>query len=123
MKIYMTVDSKGNPIPFGNCRKFAWKSLRWINYHIGSRRGDDSWFVKKGGQVKVVDLKTNTIESFSAKSFLIMNGNQDSFKRECIEQLGFGADPQTLINMLNANLLNPVTSERVVTLLRNNQLI
>jgi len=123
MKIYMTIDAKGSPKSFGNCRKFAWKSLRWINYHIGSRRGDDSWFVKNGGQVKVVDLKNNTVESFSAKAFLIMNGNQDTFKKACIEALGFSADPQTLINMLNSNLLNPVTSDRVVTLLRNNHLI
>ncbi len=123
MKVYMTLDAKGNPRSFGNSRKFAWKSFRWIKYHIGPRRGEDSWFVRNGGQVKVIDLKNNIIESFSAKAFLIINGSQDTFKKECIEIIGFATDPQTLINMWRSNLLNPNISDKIESLLLKNSLI
>jgi hypothetical protein len=106
-KVYMTVDKTGNPVKFGNSRKYAWTSVRWVNYHLKPYRktAQPKPFVVNGGMVKIIDLNNDTIENIPAYAFLIRYGNEDAFKAESKERIGFSFDPGILISeFLNLEL-------------------
>ena len=122
-KVYMTIDRNGRPQTFGNSNKFAWKSARWVNYHLRPRWGNTSSFVNHGGQIRIVDLKTNTIENLSAAAFLVRFGNEEDFKAEAKQKIGFSLEPGVLVEMYNAGIFPSDFHEKVGNFLKEKNLI
>lgn len=105
-KVYMTIDRNGRPRSFGNSRKFAWKSERWVIYHLRPnwRTGEQSHFVRTGGLIKIVDLKTDTVETITAAAFIVRYGKLDDFKAEAKQKIGFSLEPGVLVEMYRAGI-------------------
>lgn len=124
-KVYMTIDRNGQPRSFGNSRKFAWKSARWVNYHLRPnwRSGEQSHFVRNGGTVRIIDLKTNTIENVTAAAFLVRYGKEDDFKAESKQRIGFSIEPGVLVEMYKAGVFSEDLQEKTGEFLKEKHLI
>jgi hypothetical protein len=123
-KVYMTLDRNGQPRKFGNSSKFCWTSARWVNYHLKPLwRETTNRFVESGGMVKIIDLKTDTIETMSAAVFTVRYGNEDVFKAEAKQRIGFSIEPGVLVEMFKAKIFPIELQSRTEEFLKEKQLI
>ena len=104
-KLYAVADKQGRPAKFGNCRKSAWTSPRWVNYHIGDR-GYRRTSSADRYDVHTIDLEKGTVEKMSAVAFLSLTQNPEKMKVEIHNKMGFTTDLATLESLVRAKALS-----------------
>lgn len=103
-KLYAVADKQGRPAKFGNCRKSAWTSPRWVNYHIGSRSYRSGSAERY--DVHIIDLANGTVEKMSAVAFISLTQSPEKMKAEVQAKMGFPADLATLEALVRAKALS-----------------
>lgn len=98
-KLFAITDKSGNPMQFGNSRKSAWKSPRWIEYHLKRRSYKDHY------DIHTIDFVTGTVSKTSAIAFLSSMQNSDDIKIESFNKFGFVADLNTLEGLVKTKAL------------------
>lgn len=122
-KLYAVTTKDGFPKQFGNARKSAWSSPRWVNYHIGPSR----WDIRNGSNqgkaanydVHVIDFETNTMTKMSGIAFYSMHQNPDAVRSEIKSRLGLDADLSTLESLVRTKMLSENAHYLVVQFLQS----
>jgi hypothetical protein len=117
-KLYAVTNKNGNPVKFGNCRKSAWTSPRWVNYHIGPRLYGASDHSSQY-DVHIIDFETNTMSKMSAVAFVAMTQSPEKMRAEIKSRLGIDADLQTLEGLVKSKMLNTESHFLVVQFLQS----
>lgn len=109
-KLFAVTDKKGNPMSFGNSNKSAWRSPRWVIYHIGPSRYDirNNRHSDKAERydVHIIDFNQGTVQKTSGVAFVSTHQNPEMIKAETLKLFGFALDIPTLEAMVKANALS-----------------
>lgn len=117
-KLYAVTNKNGNPVKFGNCRKSAWTSPRWVNYHIGRSRygGQDR---SSNFDVHIIDFETNTMTKMSGVAFVSSTQSPEKMRAEIKSRLNIDADLQTLESLVRSKMLSTEAHYLVVQFLQS----
>ena len=110
-KLFAITNKKGNPMQFGNSRKSAWKTHRWIEYHLKRRSNKDQY------DIHTIDFVQGTVHKTSAIAFLASLQDPEEIKIETFSRFGFSADLSTLEGLVKTKALSEPVHYLVVKFL------
>lgn len=114
-KLYLILDNRGNFVSRGNSGKSAWRSLYWVNYHIG----------RNPNEYKIMTLfrdgKTEIAEAIEVLS------NLPSYKQKLNADLsiaaGFECTAESLLSIYKAGVLGYEAQSHVGDILRRKKIV
>jgi hypothetical protein len=94
----MVISKRGNYfVSRGNCRKSAWRSLHWVNYHIGRNMQD----------YKILTVNTDGTTQMNEATELLSSlpANLKQTEAEVFRNVGVKMNLETLKACVTANIL------------------